>query len=102
MFGLETPEIIGLASLLFITYKILKFIMAKPLLCPNCLNQSKPKTKIRGSILIEIILWLCLIIPGLIYSLWRSGSRYKVCPSCNATGMIPLGSPRAKQLLSSR
>ena len=88
MSGLEIPEIIGVGFLLFVVCKIIKSIMAKPLLCPNCLNQSKPKTKIRGSILIEIILWLCLIIPGLIYSLWRSGSRYKVCPSCNATGMM--------------
>jgi hypothetical protein len=102
VFGFETPNVIVFFLILYITVKVLGNIFQKPLLCPNCLTQSKPQTKIKGSILIELILWLCFIIPGLIYSIWRSGSRFKVCPSCKAPNMIPLDSPRAKQLLLNR
>lgn len=74
--------------------------MAKILLCSNCGTQGKPKLKTKGSIFIEIILWLCLIVPGLIYSIWRHTTRYKACPSCGAPNMIPLDSPRAQEVLS--
>lgn len=76
--------------------------MAKELLCTNCGFQGKPKTKTRGSILIEIILWICLIVPGLIYSIWRHASRFKICPSCAAPNMIPLDSPKAQQILANK
>jgi len=75
--------------------------MAKKLLCINCGYQGKPKFITKGSILIEIILWICFIIPGVIYSLWRHASRYRACPSCEAGNMIPLNSPRAQELLKS-
>ena len=42
------------------------------------------KTVTRGSIWIEIILWLCLIVPGLIYSIWRLTTRRQVCSACGA------------------
>lgn len=72
--------------------------MAKQMICSNCGLQGKPKTITKGNLLIEIVLWLCLIIPGLIYSLWRQFSKYKACPSCDATNMVPLDSPRGKKL----
>ena len=102
MFGFDALPFLIVIILIVIVYGLLKNITTKSMLCPNCLNQAKPKGKIKGSILIEIILWLCFIIPGLIYSIWRSGSRYKVCPACGETGMIPLDSPRAQQLLSGK
>jgi hypothetical protein len=74
--------------------------MAKELLCTNCGHQGKPRSKTKGAIGIEIILWLFLIIPGLIYSVWRHTSRYKGCPTCGSGNMIPLTSPRSKQILS--
>lgn len=72
------------------------------MICVNCHYQGKPKKIVKGSILTEIILWCFFIVPGLIYSLWRSTSaaRVKVCPSCGSENMIPLDSPRAKQILA--
>src|ERR1022692_2329714 len=67
-------------------------------ICPGCGTRGSPATKTKGSIFIEIILWLCLLIPGLIYSIWRMTTRYKVCPSCSNAGMIPIVSPRGQQL----
>ena len=53
------------------------------------------------SILIEIILWLCFLVPGLIYSAWRISKRHDVCPSCGGADLVPLGSPRGKELAAS-
>jgi RNA polymerase subunit RPABC4/transcription elongation factor Spt4 len=67
-------------------------------ICPACGTQGRPKKRTRGSIWIELVLWLCFIVPGLIYSVWRLTTRESVCPGCGSPGMIPLGSPRGKQL----
>lgn len=67
--------------------------------CPSCGTRGEPKRCTKGSTLIEIILWLCLIVPGVIYSLWRVTSRESVCPACGST-MIPVNTPRGRQLTS--
>jgi len=66
-------------------------------ICPNCETQGRPETETKGSIFIEIILWICLIVPGLIYSIWRLTTRHKVCGVCGSN-VIPLSSPRGQQL----
>lgn len=63
--------------------------------CMTCGIDAKPKPVTKGSILIEIILWLCFLIPGLIYSIWRSTTRTPSCPSCGGTTMVPSDSPAA-------
>lgn len=74
--------------------------MAKELLCINCGYQGRPKRITRGSILIELVLWV-LIIPGLVYSLWRlTSGRQMVCPSCREPKIIPLTSPVAQKIIS--
>ena len=73
--------------------------MRREKICSNCGFRGKPKLVTKGSILIEIVLWLALIIPGLIYSIWRHTSRYMACPKCGADHMVPLDSPRGKILL---
>jgi len=50
--------------------------------CPECGYQGKPSTVTRGSFAIEIILWLCYLLPGVIYSLWRLSTRCYVCRQC--------------------
>ena len=75
--------------------------MSKKMLCFHCGTQAKPKLETKGSILIELVLWVCFILPGLIYTIWRHASRYEACPTCKAPNMIPLDSPRAQQILNS-
>jgi len=74
--------------------------MAKEMICAVCGTRGKPKRKTKGSIIIEIILWILIIIPGLIYSIWRHTSRYKACRTCGSADIIPLNSPRGTQLLA--
>lgn len=63
--------------------------------CMTCGTDGHTKTHTRGSILMEIFLWLLFLVPGLIYSLWRLTSKRKVCASCGSEHMVPPDSPAA-------
>jgi hypothetical protein len=64
-------------------------------LCSSCGHVGRPKSVTPGSILIEAVLWLCLIVPGLIYSLWRINRRHEACAKCGAATLLPMDSPVA-------
>lgn len=63
--------------------------------CTACGTQARPEVATPGSLLIEIVLWICFLVPGIIYSLWRISARRKVCGACRSDQLIPPGSPRA-------
>lgn len=68
-------------------------------ICTQCGHVGNPKKVTKGSFIIEIILWCLFLVPGLIYTIWRVSSRYKVCPNCKGT-MIPTDSPVGKKLIA--
>lgn len=68
--------------------------------CTQCNYVGEPKGAIGGNGCIEVILWLCFIIPGLIYSIWRSSSRHKICPKCKSQSLIPMDSPKAQKIMN--
>jgi uncharacterized OB-fold protein len=73
----------------------------KSLYCPTCGSQfASAKTHTKGSFVIECFLWLLLLFPGILYSLWRLTTRRPVCPICGAEGIIPANSPRAREHLA--
>lgn len=49
--------------------------------------------------MIEVILWLMFLVPGIIYSIWRLTSRHRACAMCGGTGLIPVDSPVGQRLL---
>ena len=67
--------------------------------CRDCGTVAEPVTITNGSIGTEILLWLCFLVPGIIYSIWRLTTRQKVCPACKNPGVIPTNSPRARREL---
>ncbi len=73
---------------------------SKHMLCTRCGFVGHPKKFTKGSIWLELILWLSFLLPGLIYSIWRLASKYEGCPKCKASGMIPEDSPIAKKLMA--
>lgn len=73
--------------------------MTKTLLCTQCGFVGQASQITRGSGLIEIVLWLTFIIPGVIYSIWRRSSPSQVCSQCKNQSLIPVDSPRAKKIL---
>jgi hypothetical protein len=70
--------------------------------CTLCGFTGAPSPRVGGSILIEIVLWCFFLIPGLIYSLWRLGSKDQVCPSCQRPAMIPAFSPKGEELVNAK
>lgn len=71
-----------------------------PDVCPACGFVGKGKSVTPGSTGIELLMWICFIIPGLIYSLWRISARGKACPSCGNRNLIPVGSPMGRKIVA--
>jgi len=67
-------------------------------ICSTCGSRNNGKSFTRGSIFIEIILWICFLVPGVIYSIWRLTTRNRVCCTCGAAALIPLDSPVGREL----
>lgn len=66
--------------------------------CKDCGTVAEPITITKGSLGTEILLWLCLLLPGMFYTAWRHGSRYEGCPKCGSHNMVPLDSPIGREL----
>ena len=90
--------LVGLLLIIFL-YNVYKGYTKEEWICPNCGFKGDRKKITKGSISIELILWLCFIVPGLIYSIWRVSSRYYGCPECGVLNMLPVNSPKGKKLL---
>lgn len=67
-------------------------------LCATCGSVVPYYKTTPGSIWIEILLWLCFLIPGVLYSIWRLTARHALCPACNNRELLPLDTPRAAAL----
>ena len=66
--------------------------------CKSCGHEGEPVAHTPGSFFIELVLWICFIIPGLVYSFWRLSRRRKVCAGCRSSDIIPSNSPLARSL----
>lgn len=67
--------------------------------CTHCGTRGTPKDRVKGSMGMELILWLCFLLPGLLYSIWRLSSKERVCPACQQPGMIPIATPVGKKIV---
>jgi len=76
------------------------FQKQKELICTQCGNVGYARSVTKGNILMEIILWLMFIIPGLIYSIWRHTTTHKACRVCQGKNLIPTDSPMGKKKLA--
>lgn len=73
--------------------------MSKTLICSQCGFVGSPKSGTKGSLMVEIVLWCFLLLPGFIYSIWRSSSRHSMCPKCKNSNLIPIDAPRARKIM---
>lgn len=90
------PAIIVLGVIALVVRSMFKRKVADRI-CTSCGSTVSPKSHTKGSIWIEIVLWLAFIIPGLIYSIWRLSSKQDVCPVCKKPTLIPLSSPAGQK-----
>lgn len=77
----------------------LLFADGRMIACTVCKTISKDSEWITpGSVLTELFLWLLCLIPGIIYSVWRSNAAIDVCPACYSTAIVPLDSPAGQEI----
>jgi hypothetical protein len=70
------------------------------LICTACGSTfERPEWQTPGSFGMEVLLWLALVLPGLIYSIWRLTARYSACPACGSGEYVPTDTPRGRKLL---
>jgi hypothetical protein len=62
--------------------------MACRMQCTSCLEIAEPETLLGGSDLAEIASWLCFVVPGWLYCLWRHSLRRKICQFCGSESLI--------------
>lgn len=74
--------------------------MSQEFICTTCGHVGKTKRYVKGSLALEILLWLFLLVPGLIYSIWRSTTKERVCAKCKKNTLIPVDSPTGQKLLA--
>jgi hypothetical protein len=71
--------------------------MTGPIICGNCGSISQePKSGNRGSLILEILLWLFFILPGIIYTIWRRRGK-PCCPKCGSENIMPLNTPGGQE-----
>ena len=72
--------------------------MQPEFICATCGSRGAATMKTKGSLLIELILWCCFVIPGLIYSVWRRVGKPRVCDACGGMTVVPLNTPVGQKL----
>jgi hypothetical protein len=73
--------------------------MQGPIICASCGTVSAaPRPAMRGSLILEIFLWLFFIFPGVFYSFWRRKGK-ESCPNCNSENIMPVNSPGGQETL---
>jgi hypothetical protein len=83
------------AVIVFAIVKIARPSKGSAMHCMTCGSDAPSVVRTKGSIAIEIVLWLCFIIPGVIYSIWRMTTRASVCGVCGAENVVPMNTPAA-------
>jgi hypothetical protein len=73
--------------------------MSEPSVCTNCGHVGDTRSVTKGHFALEVVLWLCFLVPGIIYSVWRLTTRREACPVCENTNLLPRSAPMAQKFL---
>jgi uncharacterized membrane protein len=89
-----------IGAIIYIAVKLATHRKYSQMVCKSCGTVGKSKNHMPGSIFIELILWCCFLVPGMIYTVWRHSSAGRVCSACGSKEMIPVSSPLGQQIVS--
>lgn len=70
--------------------------------CTRCGHVGPAARRAKGSIAVEIVLWLLFLLPGLLYSIWRLTTMAPTCRRCGGRDLIPPDAPAAQEALRRR
>lgn len=63
--------------------------------CTICGAWGQDRRIMSGSVGMELFMWVLLLVPGLLYSIWRLSTAYRGCTTCGAAQIVPPNSPIA-------
>jgi hypothetical protein len=71
--------------------------------CLDCNSYtSNPDIGMPGYTIVEIALYFCYVIPGVIYSIWRRTQHVRTCKMCHKDRLIEVMTPEARTLFKSK
>lgn len=75
---------------------------AMKVICRNCGLVAHSQRRLKGNVLITLILLLCAIVPGIIYMIWRRSGLKNSCFKCASENVFPVDSDAAVELMESK
>lgn len=75
-------------------------LFEKKYFCKDCHEVGVAAVSVPGSFVVEIFAWLLMILPGLLYTLWRNSAKKNVCRACGSEQIISVKLPLAKKLMA--
>lgn len=73
--------------------------MSETVVCRHCGHVGPDTKKTPGSFVLELLLWLCFLLPGFIYSIWRHAARHRACEKCGSKEILPADTPMGRKLV---
>lgn len=70
--------------------------------CTTCTFHGPPLWPEKGSGAVEVALWLLLLVPGIIYSVWRRSNLRPTCSRCTSELVVWDDTPEAGRILQHR
>lgn len=68
--------------------------------CKECYEVAVPKTVTPGYFIIELVAWCFMVLPGLLYTMYRISNKKKVCAHCGSESVIKADSFLAKKMMT--
>jgi len=66
--------------------------------CKKCAIVTRSRLLVQGSDVLEVVLWLCLIVPGIAYHIWRRDTAVRICSRCGGTDLIGASTAEADRI----
>ncbi len=71
-------------------------------ICQSCGYMGRAALSLRGSSIVEKLLWCILIIPGPLYSYWRQQGGDVSCAGCSDSHIVKLDSKLGQVMLENK
>ncbi|QXZ09965.1 hypothetical protein KUF54_01445 [Comamonas sp. Y33R10-2] len=67
--------------------------------CRNCEEIGDVRTQDSGNAYIELALWLCFLVPGIIYSAWRRRNKVQLCGACGSKNLVAARTAAGRKII---
>lgn len=94
------PVVLVVALVGVVAWWVVRAREGRDVVCLACEHVGAARRATRGSLPIELVLWLLFIVPGLVYSLWRLSTRRDVCAMCGSEQVVPRDSPAGRRIVA--